>query len=153
MYLTEAQRHTLRCELERLTEVDRPAAAEQVIEARSQSTNQTENAPYEAALAELNRIEERILWVGACLADATGEPAPDGTRVEPGCIVTVQFAPRDKQRYLFGSVAADAGDLDIVSADSPLGRALHGAKTGDKVSYRTPTGATVTVRVKAVETA
>ncbi|GAA2769790.1 GreA/GreB family elongation factor [Streptomyces showdoensis] len=37
---------------------------------------------------------------------------------------------------------AEAPDLDLVTADSPLGRALLGRHAGDTVTYRTPEGTT-----------
>lgn len=150
MYLTQTQRASLAEELERLLNRERPLAAEQVVAAREQSTNQTENAPYEAALGELNRIEERIIWLQSALLNAEDADAPDGSTVQPGCLVTVQFAPRDKQTFLYGSTVGDAGEVDVISVDSPLGKALDGAKAGDKVTYRTPAGGQIKVTVKTV---
>ena len=69
-----------------------------------------------------------------------------------GMVVTVTFVggagDGDIERFLLGS-REQAGDVDIdvYSADSPLGRAVLGQSVGSPASYRLPNGSTLTVRV------
>jgi transcription elongation factor GreA len=47
----------------------------------------------------------------------------------------------DEDTFLIGSREDRTTGLTVVSADSPLGRALVGAKVGDSVTYEAPAGA------------
>lgn len=77
---------------------------------------------------------------------------PDDGLVEPGMIITVRFTGDDStERFLLGTrelVGHDAHiDVDVYSAESPLGSAIAGRYVGDVVQYRTPNGAALEVTV------
>jgi transcription elongation factor GreA len=50
-----------------------------------------------------------------------------------------------------GSIEEKVDGITVVSPGSPMGEALLGSKTGDTVSYEAPTGATLTVKVLAID--
>jgi transcription elongation factor GreA len=79
-------------------------------------------------------------------------PANDGL-AEPGKILTVRYEGDDvDENFLLATREEGAeGDLDVYSPDSPLGKALLGAKEGETRSYALPNGTTQKVTlVKAV---
>ena len=55
-------------------------------------------------------------------------------------MVTIELAHRT-DNYVLGSRDIVAGtDYDIMTPDSPIGKAIEGAKVGDVVSYTAPNG-------------
>ena len=57
----------------------------------------------------------------------------------------------DTDTYFYGSVEERGVEHDIISPGSPLGQALLGEEVGDKVDFTSPTGATLTVEVVAIQ--
>jgi transcription elongation factor GreA len=55
----------------------------------------------------------------------------------------------DEEEFLLGSREDRAEGLNVVSAQSPLGKALLGRRVGDAVNYAAPAG-TFAVRITAV---
>lgn len=114
-----------------------------------------ENGDYHAAKDEQGHMEGRIRQIEAILENyEIVEAATDGT-VAHGSIVTVLYdgdAPSQAERYLIGHMEEQPDDpnVSVMSATSPLGAALLGAKAGDTVTYQAPTGA-LTVNVLRVE--
>lgn len=91
---------------------------------------------------DVARIDQRIGEIEARLRESTVVgPAPGQNAVGMGSTVTVRFADGAESTVRIGEVA-EAPDLDLVTADSPLGRALLGHRAGDTVTYRTPAGTT-----------
>ena len=99
-------------------------------------------------------MEARIKQLRALLEDAqVGEaPEADGT-VKAGMVVSVRFsggpADGDQARFLLGS-REQAGDVDIdvYSAQSPLGGAVVGQAVGSRVSYSLPNGQSLAVVIE-----
>src|SRR3546814_1329422 len=61
-------------------------------------------------------------------------PADDGI-AEPGMILTVRFdGTGETETFLLGTPIAELGDLEVCSAQSPLGDAISGAR--DRKSTR-----------------
>jgi transcription elongation factor GreA len=150
-WLTQDSYDRLKAEFEHLSGAGRSEIADK-IEAAREEGDLKENGGYHAAREEQAKQEARIRQLDQLLRTAhVGEaPANDGV-VEPGMVVTATVGG-EKMTFLLGSreVAGDT-DLDVYSASSPLGAAILGAKKGDTVSYQTPAGATVEVKVsKAV---
>ncbi|MBS9534038.1 GreA/GreB family elongation factor [Mycobacterium sp. M1] len=112
----------------------------------------------EAELAELRTAPEpdeyderqarqaRVHQIHELLASAVvGEDPPDDGVAEPGMVLTVRYDDGgDTETFLLG-VRDDHGDLEVYSSESPLGRAIVGAKPGEQRSYQVPSGATVAV--------
>jgi transcription elongation factor GreA len=112
-----------------------------------------ENGGYHAAREEQGKTEARIRQLEDMLrrAEVGDKPADDGM-VEAGMIVTIRFGgDTDTEQFLLGSrelLSMDSSvDIDVYSPTSPLGAAILGKKTGDKVSYEAPNGKSITVEV------
>ncbi|MDQ0988943.1 GreA/GreB family elongation factor [Streptomyces sp. V3I7] len=95
---------------------------------------------------ELGRLDQRISEVTVRLqgADRSGPPPTDV--VGMGSTVTVRFFDGTQSTIEIGEIA-EASDPDLVTADSPLGRALLGRRAGETVSYTTPEGQSTAVVV------
>ena len=89
----------------------------------------------------------RIWQIQDLLMNASvGEVPPDDGVAEPGMILTVRFEGTDEtETFLLGTPIAELGDLEVCSAQSPLGSAISGARPGEQRSYQVPSGAKVTV--------
>jgi transcription elongation factor GreA len=142
----------LRTEYEQLSGEGRVAIAKK-IEAAREEGDLKENGGYHAAKEEQGKMEARIKQLRELLETAkVGDaPAADGT-VKAGMVVGIRFAggatDGEEEQFLLGS-REQAGDVDInvYSAQSPLGKAVLDQPVGAKVSYQTPTGRTLTVEV------
>ncbi|MFE8015053.1 GreA/GreB family elongation factor [Streptomyces antibioticus] len=88
---------------------------------------------------DLTRLDDRISEITTRLkqADVAGPPPTDVVGV--GSTVAVRFADGTVETFQIGETATDA-DPTLVTADSPLGRALLGHHVGDTVSYDAPDG-------------
>jgi transcription elongation factor GreA len=87
------------------------------------------------ANARLALIEQRISSIEAELANA-GRAKTSTGGVSVGDVITVDLGD-GPESYLFGSVDAAGGGLDVITQASPLGQAIEGASVGDTVTYRT----------------
>jgi transcription elongation factor GreA len=151
-WLSQEAYDRLRAEFEHLSGEGRTEIAKR-IEAAREEGDLRENGGYHAAKEEQGKMEARIRQLRHLLDTAqVGEaPAADGT-VKAGMVVSVAFvggaADGDTERFLLGS-REQAGDvnIDVYSAESPLGRAVLGQAVGTSASYRLPNGSTLTVRV------
>jgi transcription elongation factor GreA len=87
------------------------------------------------ANARLTLIEQRIASIESELANA-GRAKTSTGGVSVGDVVTVDLGD-GPETYLFGSVDAAGGGLDVITQASPLGQAIEGATAGATVTYRT----------------
>lgn len=149
-WLTQEAYDRLQAEYDTLVTVRRPAIVKEIDE-RRQEGDLKENGGYHAARDEQAKMEARIEELRRKLADATvGEPTFDGT-IASGTVVTAQVAGRD-MRFLVGSrEIAEGTDLDVFSAQSPLGAALLGKRAGEETSYVAPNGKEIIVTVTSAE--
>ncbi len=90
--------------------------------------------------ADLGRLDARIRELERLIADppaaGPGEPAP-------GTVVTLRFPGGDEASFRVVTVAGEAGEggaEEVVTVDSPLGRALAGHRAGDTLTYAGPDG-------------
>ena len=95
---------------------------------------------------ELDRLDTRIAEVDGRLREAAVAGPPRTDRVGVGSTVTVRFADSTEATVQIGEVA-EVHDATMVTADSPLGRALLGHRAGDSIAYATPAGRTTAVVV------
>jgi transcription elongation factor GreA len=147
--LSAAAISRLETELVELKGPRRAQIQEAVLTAR-QMGSIVENGDYAAAKEEERLVEDRIAYLEDLLSRAV--PAGDGPAgvVAPGAVVAVRFDGDDAdETYLFGE-AAEKGAWPVCTPSSPMGRALAGARAGDERTYRTPSGATVRLRVVSV---
>ena len=104
-----------------------------------------------AAREAQSKNEGRITELTVKLRDSKIiENAPEGT-VGEGSVVTIELNGNE-MTYVLGSRDIVAGtDYDIMTPDSPIGKAIEGAKVGDVVSYTAPNGRELSVTVKAAK--
>ncbi|CAM5297132.1 transcription elongation factor GreA [Streptomyces tanashiensis] len=95
---------------------------------------------------ELDRLDTRITEIEGRLKEGAVAGAPSTDAVGVGSSVTVRFADGTESTVQIGELA-NALDATLVTADSPLGRALLGHRAGDTVTYDTPEGRTTAVVV------
>ena len=133
--LTYAGLKKLEEELHDLKVVKRKEVAEKIKEAREQG-DLSENAEYDAAKDEQRDIEARIEEIEKILknAEVVVEDEVDLDKISVGCKVKVhdfEFE-EDIELKIVGSTEANSLEGKI-SNESPVGKALIGAHTGDVV--------------------
>src|SRR3954454_18684790 len=124
------------------------------IEAAREEGDLKENGGYHAAKEEQGKLEARIRQLTQLLRPAKGGDAPTTSGVAgPGMVAEVRFAgDDDTDRFLIGSREDNThGDLEVYSAQSPLGLALTGAKVGETVTYQLPNGKEMAVEILAAD--
>jgi transcription elongation factor GreA len=148
-WLTQDAYDRLKAELEHLSGPARTEISARIGAARAEG-DLRENGGYHAAKEEQGKMEARIRQLTQLLRDArVGEPpaAQEGV-AGPGMVVTVRFADGDEETFLIGSREEAAhSDIDVYSAQSPLGQALTGRRPGESVTYAAPNGRDITVEL------
>lgn len=145
MKLSQAAYDRIQEEYDDLTNRVRHEVIEKIATAREEG-DLRENAGYHAAKDEQGLIEARIRQLEQLL-----EHAEIGDDQRVYTIVFDGDSDDAAERYVVGHMEEQVDGADLVSPESPLGAALAGASVGDTVSYQTPTGATLSVRVLAVD--
>ena len=129
-------------ELEDLKTVERNKVAVELKEARAQG-DLSENAEYDEAKNEQAKLEEQILKLDEKLRKAViiDESQIDLNIVTVGSIVKVfDFDFDEEVEYVIvGSAEADPFEGKI-SNESPVGKALLGARVGETVEVQVPDG-------------
>lgn len=101
----------------------------------------SENSEYEAARTEQAQVEGRITELEEMLKHVRLVSADDVThdRVSVGVTVTVKDVDKDQkiEYMLVGSTEADPF-ANKISDTSPIGKAIIGAKVGDRVTVHLP---------------
>ena len=133
----------LRAEVAELETHGRREGAERIRVAREWG-DLKENAEYHDAKNSLALLERRITVLRERLDNAVvlDTDAGDHGAVAFGSTVEVvdESTGRPAEYTLVGEAEADVGK-GLLSSDSPVGRALMGARVGDVVSVPTPRGA------------
>jgi transcription elongation factor GreA len=131
----------LQAEIERLETTERTEIAERIRTAREWG-DLKENSEYHDAKNDQSRLETKILRLRARLLHAeihSGERSGDvvgfGSRVS----LLEKDSGRELSYTLVATISADAASGKL-SVDSPVARALIGARVGDVVSVTTPKG-------------
>ncbi len=151
-WLTQEAYDRLTGELAHLTGFGRKDIAAR-IEAAREEGDLKENGGYHAAKDEQGKMEARIRDLEELLKHAVvGEVPQAAGIVEVGTVITATIFG-DEERFLLGNrELADGSDLDVYSAESPLGEAILGRKIGEEVSYAAPNGNQIAVKILAVDT-
>jgi len=133
--LTPAQKVQLESELAELEGPRRKAIVEAIATARGFG-DLSENFEYHAAKNEQGLLERRITMLRDRLSRAVvvDEDERPGDTVGVGSKVVVEDEQGEQLNVEISSVGG-------VSPESPLGRALMGAKTGEQVEVEAPSGA------------
>src|SRR5690554_3640855 len=149
-WLTQEAHDRLTAELEHLSGAGRNDIAKRIEAARDEG-DLKENGGYHAAREEQGKQEARIQRLRYLLDNAVVGEATDSSVISSGTVVKAEVAGRE-MKFLVGSreVAGDT-DLNVFSAQSPLGEALMGKSAGDETSYAAPNGNQISVKVISVE--
>jgi len=140
-YLTAEGAARLKAELEELKGPARTALAQRLRSA-IQMGDLSENADYHKAKEDQGFLEGRIQELDHLLRNAViiDDLPVNHDEVAVGSHVTIQEENYDPETYhVVGSKEAEPRKGRI-SNESPIGRALMGAKVGDTVSAETPNG-------------
>ncbi len=139
-------------ELHNLKVVRRKEVAQKIKEAMEQG-DLSENAEYDAAKDEQRDIEARIEELEKILKNVEVVTDEDVVldRISVGCKVTVHDEEFDEDipYIIVGSTEANSLENKI-SNESPVGKALMGAKVGDVVKVETMAGA-MSYKVVSIE--
>ena len=146
-WLTPAAHRQLEEELTRLTTEGRHHSEERLAEARSHGDIR-ENADYEAAKQEQGLMEARIRRLQYILKTAEVRAAESTEVVEIGSLVLVR-EDGEQSEYLVATPENRVPGYHLASPLGPLGKALLGARPGDRVEYQAP-GGTFAVEVLAI---
>ncbi|WP_436493748.1 transcription elongation factor GreA [Actinokineospora sp. HUAS TT18] len=139
-WLTQEAYNRLKHELDELIE-NRPVIAQKINTSREEG-DLKENGGYHAAREEQGQQEARIRHLQELLRGAkVGEaPTVDGV-AQPGMVLTVRYGDDDEEQFLLATrEEGGEGGLEVYSPESPLGRALLGAKEGETREYALPNG-------------
>jgi transcription elongation factor GreA len=151
-WLTQEAYNRLKQELDELVD-NRPVIAAKINASREEG-DLKENGGYHAAREEQGQKEARIRYLQELLQRAKVGEAPRNDGVaEPGKVLTIRYEGDDEdERFLLATREEGAeGELEVYSPESPLGKALLGAKEGETRSYELPNGSMQKVTlIKAV---
>ena len=129
-------------ELQDLKVVQRKEIAQKIKEAREQG-DLSENAEYDAAKDEQRDIEARIEEIEKILknVEVVDEDEVDLDKISVGCRVKVYDIEFDEEMEFSLVGSSEANSLKgKISNESPVGKALIGAKVGDVVEVETQAG-------------
>ena len=90
---------------------------------------------------DLARMDRRITELMHLIAEV--DEGRIGASPVDGTVVTLRFPDGDVSRFRIVTIAEQAPDdeaVEVLTADSPRGRALVGCRPGDTVSYQAPSG-------------
>jgi len=149
--ITKFGLENLKAELKRLMTVERPSVQKALAEARAHG-DLSENAEYSAAKERQSFIEGRIQQLNAKLAKfQVIDPAQSSAQhVAFGATVTIENVDTEEVST-YQIVGPDEADLQVnkISFQSPIAKALIGKMPGDVVKIAIPRG-TIEVEVKDV---
>ncbi len=145
----------LKEELETLQTDKRREVADRIKEAR-EFGDIAENAEYDDAKNEQAMLEQRIAQLQDRLRRAAviDEKHIDTEQVEVGAVVHVkdQKSGKSQKFRLVGAAEADPAEHKL-SNESPVGKALIGAKKNEIVTVETPRGPKKKLKVTKIEAA
>ncbi len=148
--LSPAKYQELEVELEHLTTTGRREIAERIKDARAMG-DLSENFDYHDAKRQQGFLEGRIDNIKQMLERAkVVESVGGGDVIDLGSKITVHDVEYDEdiEYTIVGVMEADAAK-NRISNTSPLGKALIGHKSGERIEVQTP-GGTAAYEIKAV---
>lgn len=150
-FITEEKRKELELELVNLKGPKRKEIIESLEYAKSLG-DLSENAEYHQTREDQGKLEARIAQIEQILQNSqVVSRVGGGELVEIGSFVTVQKegGKGEKIYQVVGALEADTVSGKI-SNQSPIGLAMFGKKRGDKISFKTPSGAVVNYKISKV---
>ncbi|HZB78729.1 MAG TPA: transcription elongation factor GreA [Actinomycetota bacterium] len=138
--LTQAAYERLNEELAYLEGEGRQKVIDAIAVARAHG-DLSENAEYHAAREQQGMQEARLRQVRHMLEHAQIIESEDDGVVAPGKLVTIRHAGDDEtETYLLGLREEKDQEHDVLTPESPLGRALVGHSAGETVKAEVPAG-------------
>lgn len=140
-------------ELQNLKVVKRKEVAQKIKEAREQG-DLSENAEYDAAKDEQRDIEARIEEIEKILknAEVVVEDEVDLDKISVGCKVKLYDYEYEEEIEFKIVGSTEANSLQgKISNESPVGKALIGAKQGDVVDVELADGEVMQYKVLKIE--
>lgn len=140
--LTQSAYDRLVEELAHLEGDARTKAIQDIATARAHG-DLSENAEYHAAKDQQGFQEARVRQIREMLENAEIITADAGDVVAPGKLVTIRHGGGEPETYLLGTREERGGDHDVLTPESPLGRAILGRAPGESVTAQLPRGEAV----------
>lgn len=140
--MTQEGYEALKKELDQLKSVTRGEISEKIRVARGFG-DLSENSEYDEAKneqavveARIKKLEDQLKCVKIISRDQMSKDVVNiGSRVK---ILDMEFD--EEMEYVIASSVESHGDLDTISDESPVGKALIGHKVGDVVEVHAPAG-------------
>lgn len=149
--ITKEQQIEFQNELDHLENHVKPEVLQQVEEAKAHG-DLSENAEYDAARAELEKVNSRIAEITLYLKNSEiDNTIVDSSRVRKNCYVKIEFLKGHKKGVEEYQILDDLSaklDKKSISENTPLAKAIIGKEQGDEVTFETPRGR---MQVKIVE--
>ncbi len=100
----------------------------------------SENAEYHAAKDQQGLQESRVRQIRDILENSEVVEATDDGVAGPGMIVTIKHQGEEPETFLLGLREEKGGEHEILTPDSPIGKALIGRSAGETVAVTVPAG-------------
>ncbi|MEE8577542.1 MAG: transcription elongation factor GreA [candidate division Zixibacteria bacterium] len=142
IYLTKEGRLKMEAELKQLKFEERPAIIAEIKRARELG-DLSENAEYHAAKEKQGHVERKIAEVEEKLSRVrsvdTDKIPKDKAYLFSKVLIRDE---RDGEEILYTLASSEEADVDndIISVNSPIGKALLGKAVGDKIEIKVPAG-------------
>ncbi len=147
--MTREEYQSLRDELENLKTVERNEISEKIRIARGFG-DLSENSEYDEAKNDQARLEARITRLEEQLKNVTIVETVNTDAVAIGTkVVLLDMEFGDEAEYRIGSSAASSGE-DVITVDSPVGRAIISKRIGDVVDIDTPSKKTYQMKILSI---
>jgi transcription elongation factor GreA len=139
--LTKNALDALKEELAHLEGEARTKIIEEIATARAHG-DLSENAEYHAAREQQGMQEARVRQLRQMIENAELVESKDDDTISPGKLVTIKHQGEDDaETYLLGlREEKKAAGHDILTPESPLGKALLGRRVGETVVAEVPAG-------------
>ncbi len=100
----------------------------------------SENAEYHAAKEQQGLQESRVRQIREILENSEVVEATDDGVASPGMIVTIKHEGEEPETFLLGLREEKGGEYEILTPESPIGKALVGRTAGEVVGVKVPAG-------------
>jgi len=133
--ITEEKFNELKAKLQKLKKISRPRAVEETSRLALLG-DFSENAGYQIAKGKLRFINQQILEIEETLKKAKIiKPDKNNKGVQLGQFVTIETAGKKQTFQILGSTETNP-DKNIISSNSPLGKALINRRVDDAIQIQ-----------------
>jgi transcription elongation factor GreA len=137
--LTQSAFDTLKAQLEERQGPMRERIVEAIATARAHG-DLSENAEYHAAREEQAHNEAKIKEIRYKIENAEVVQTFDDGVVQLGMLVVIRYEGDDETETYYVGSREEKGEFDVLTPDSPIGKALLGQSAGDTVTANVPSG-------------